>query len=881
MKQPLVAPLAALAIGVAAAQLAAFSFTETLLSVLLLGALACLGLRMGASRAGATACCIAFLACGVMLGSRGQTDDPARVDRVWQAGRDEVEDPVRLRGWVRHPPERAGYGDRFTLDAETVFDGTPAHGGVNVTVYRDESERLLHLPYGTRVEFLARLRAPRNFQNPGSFDYVGYLAAKDVFLTATLRAGTPIHQNEGRGGSVWLSWIWRARQAAERRLDAMLDRRDSPQAEGILRALLLGQTSSLGPETRRDFQRTGAYHALVISGLHVGAVAFSILFLLRLAMIPLIPRTLIGVLIVVAYAFFVGAALPVTRAAWMCTAYLASSLVYRQRRALNVIAATALLFLFVKPKLIEDPSFQMSFLAVALIAGIAVPILERTLEPFRRALIDLWNQDRDLHVETRVAEIRVALRMWLDPLPAVPRLPRHTVAGGAILVLRAGIWAAELLVVSAVIQAGLALPMAAHFQRVSWAGVSANLWIMPLLLLTLPVGLLGLLTNSAWLGTAALRGAEAIAWVVDWHATALPADFRLPPPPAWLAIVFCLSLGAVWWSLDRASRRQWVSWAAFALSVILVVAHPFAPKFSPGRFEFSAIDVGQGESLLLVMPDGQIVLVDGGGLPDYGDARIGGLDIGDSVVSPYLWSRSIRRLDVLAVTHSDADHFGGVPALLDNFEVGEIWLPQAAFAGEHRDWIEAVRRRKIPVIPLEAGYSRKLGGVVFEALGPGPKLGLREPSLNDQSLVLRARYGNHGFLLTGDIEKQAETDLVDGQWLRREEVLKVAHHGSATSSHQDFLDQVSPTFAVISAGYRNTYGHPHPAVLARLNQLGVHVLRTDFDGLVSVTTDGRRLTVDTYRRQRALERHDPAESPQVARCTEPPPLAAVAGVECP
>ncbi|HUG82210.1 MAG TPA: ComEC/Rec2 family competence protein [Bryobacterales bacterium] len=881
MKQPLVAPLAALAIGVAAAQLAAFTFTETLLSVLLLGALACLGLRMGAPRAGAAACWIAFLACGVMLGSRGQPCDPGRVDRVWEAGRDEVDDPVRLRGWVRHPPQWAGYGDRFTLEAETVFAGSPAHGGVNVTVYRDESEPPLQLPYGTRVEFLARLRTPRNFQNPGSFDYVGYLAAKDVFLTATVRAGAPIHQNEGRGGSVWLSWIWQARQEAERRLDAMLERRASPQAGEILRALLLGQTSSLDPGTRRDFQSTGTYHALVISGLHVGAIAFSILFLLRLAMVPLIPRTLVSVLIVIAYAFFAGAALPVTRAAWMCVAYLASSLVYRQRRALNILAATALLFLFVKPQLLEDPSFQLSFLAVALIAGIAVPILERTLEPYRRALIDLWNQDRDMHVEPRVAEIRVGLRMWLDPLPVLLRLPRGVAAGGVIVLFRAGIWAAELLVVSAVIQAGLALPMAAHFQRVSWGGVSANLWIMPLVLLIPPMGLVSLLTNSEWLGMAALRGAEALAWIVDWHAKTLPAELRTPPPPLWLAIVFGLSLAAVWWSFERASRRQWVSWAAFAISLALVMIHPFAPKFSPGRFEFSAIDVGQGESLLLVMPDGQTVLVDGGGLPDYGDERTGGLDIGDSVVSPYLWSRSIRRLDVLAVTHSDADHFGGVPALLDNFEVGEVWLPQTAFAGEHRDWIETVRHRGIPVIPLEAGYSRKLGGVLFESLGPGLKPGLRDPSRNDQSLVLRARYGNHGFLLTGDIEQQAETDLVDGHWLRREEVLKVAHHGSGTSSHQDFLDQVRPTFAVISAGHRNTYGHPHPAVLARLNQLGVHVLRTDLDGLVSVTTDGRRLAIDTYRRQRAMEWHDPAESPQVARCTEPLPPTALAGVECP
>ena len=146
--------------------------------------------------------------------------------------------------------------------------------------------------------------------------------------------------------------------------DARQEGAGSEGAGEILRALLLGEKSGLGPETRRDFQRTGAYHALVISGLHVGAVAFAVLFLLRLAMVPVWVRTLLGVFVVVAYAFFVGAALPVMRAAWMCTTYLLTSLVYRQRRALNVIAATALVFLFVEPRLLEDASFQMSFLAV-------------------------------------------------------------------------------------------------------------------------------------------------------------------------------------------------------------------------------------------------------------------------------------------------------------------------------------------------------------------------------------------------------------------------------------------------------------------------------------------------------------------------------------
>ena len=852
MKQPLVAPLTALTIGVAVSQLAVFSFAETLLSVVLLGALALLGVRTGVFRAGFLACLSGFFVCGVMLGSRPDVPDPRLVDRVWIEGRDEVDDPVRLRGWVRRPAESLDYGDRFVLEVETVFSDSAAQGGVQVIVYRGTDDPVLDLARGTRVELLARLRKPRNFQNPGSFDYVGYLQSRRIFLTASVRAGTPIHRLDGRGGSLWLSWVWSAREAAERRLAGLFADHDSDRrVDGILRALLLGERTGLSRQTREDFQRTGAYHALVISGLHVGAMAFAVLFLLRWVMVPATARTLITIVLIVAYVFFVGAALPVMRAAWMCSAYLVSTLIYRQRRALNMIAGTALVFLLIDPSLLFDASFQMSFLAVALIAGVGVPLLETTVEPYRRALIDLWNEDRDLHLDPRVAQLRVALRMWLEPLPVLTRLPRRLITGAVVGCLRIVIWVAALFVVSAVIQAGLTLPMAAHFQRVSWGGVLANLCVMPLLLVTLPLGLLALLTNSTLLGTLTWSCAQGISSIVGWFATELPVDLRVPPPPFWLAALFGLALVGLSLSFGRALRWRVAAWSLFAVSLTLLVVHPFTPRVRPGHFEFTAIDVGQGESLFLALPDGHTVLVDGGGLPDFGGTRT--LDIGDAVVSPYLWSRSIRRLDVLAVTHSDADHFAGVPALLENFAIGEIWLSRAAFGDEHRDWIDTVTARGITVKSLQQGDRLSIGDVVFDVLGPAPEAALDGLRENNRSLVLSASFGQHRFLLTGDIEARAEERLVNGPQLRESDVLKVAHHGSATSTQDEFLDRVAPTFAVVSAGFRNPFGHPHPSVLERLTERGVRVLRTDVEGLISVLTDGRRLSVETFRRQRAIK----------------------------
>ena len=219
-------------------------------------------------------------------------------------------------------------------------------------------------------------------------------------------------------------------------------------------------------------------------------------------------------------------------------------------------------------------------------------------------------------------------------------------------------------------------------------------------------------------------------------------------------------------------------------------------------------------------------------------------------MSPYLWSRSIKQLDVVAVTHPDTDHMGGVPALLRNFRVSELWLGGEPFFHEYRTLVELARWKGVEIFPLRRGDVRSFGKVRFEVLGP-PSPGHDGWSRNDRALVLQATYGGHSFLLTGDIERKGEDGLLGNDLLRRGDVLKIAHHGSRTSSHQAFLDHVRPTFALISAGRANFYGHPHPEVIRRLARRRVAVLRTDLEGSVSISSDGRRLSVTSYRRQRA------------------------------
>ncbi len=890
MKQPLLAPLVALAAGIVAARHIAFSLQETLFSILLLAALASLGLRLGARRLAAAAFLTALALAGATLGSlRPSVPPPGPPPPLALVLEHEVaplDDPVRLRGSVRVPPESLEDADRFVLELESVFRDTPARGGVRVTVYRSPGGRPLRLSYGERVEFLARLRTLRNFENPGAFDRVAYLERQGIHFTATVRAGTPIWGLPGSAGTWWESGLWRVRLWAQQRFEKLFGGppaaapstagcRDPAAWPGaaVLRAMLLGDRSLLDPETSSDFQRTGTYHALVISGLHIGVLAVALLAALRLLGSPRTLQAAVAMAVVAAYSLLVGARLPVMRAAWMLAAYLLARLVFRQRRALNVIAAVAIGFLVSDPALIADPGFQMSFLSVALIAGIGAPLLENTLEPFRRALGDLWNVDRDLHADPRTAQHRVALRMWLEPLLALIGVPRALLTHLSCAALRVLVWAAELAVISLVIQAGLALPMAVHFQRVSFSGVIANLVVMPLLTLVVTAGLLALLTQWPPLVQLAGWAAGAIADAVAFQATHLPLEVRVPPPPIWLGVLFGFSLLALAWAFHKGCRSQLAAGAAVLATLAVLVWHPFPHRYERGQLELAVIDVGQGESLFLALPDGKTMLLDGGGLPDYRRSSEDGeprqwMDIGETVVSPYLWSRSVQRLDVVAVSHPDADHLGGVPAILNNFSVGELWLGAETFRGEYENIRALAERRGTPIRRLRQGQTRSLGDVRIEVLGPAADPGAKY-SPNDQSLVLRACFREQCFLLTGDIERNGELKLLTQQRLGPQAtVLKVAHHGSRTSSQEPFLRQVKPLFAVISAGSENFYGHPHPEALQRLARQRARVLRTDRDGLVSLSTDGRRLFVTTQRWQqlaRSLRRPATASSEPLAR----------------
>jgi competence protein ComEC len=778
----------------------------------------------------AVLCCALILAgMAVQIGHRS-THTPKL-----NAGDGEI---VLLDGCVSNPPVFSPNREQFTLNLIPK-------AAARITVSLKPGDPPLALRYGQKVELPAKIRAPRNFQNPDSFDYVHYLAAQHIYWTGSVSGAQEIKILPGRCGSSAIASLFAIRTWALARLAALYP--DDQHTVGLLQATLLGETSGVERRWTQDFRITGTYHALVISGQHVSVLAFTILLILRALRLRKIPALCVATAASWLYAFISGFSSPVVRAAGGFTLFLIASYCFRRLRILNALSVVGILYVVFDPEQLFDPSFQLSFLSAAAIAAFAIPLMERYTEPLRTSVKRFDQPGYDPRVNGRAAEWRVELRLLARTVECWSGLSlaasRFVIARGTLLAA----FVAEVILISACVQFGLALPMVTYFHRLSMSGLSANILVIPLLSLVIPVGFASIATGWHFLANITRLLLQASEMVATWHVKFEPA-WRIAAVPLVVSLTFAGSLIALGFAIRH---KRGVAIAAFcAVAQFATICwQPWPADIQPGQLEVTAIDVSQGDSLFVAFPDAETMLIDAGGFPGFGNMqRKPQIDMGEDVVSPYLWSRRIKRLDYAVLTHGHSDHMGGLAAILDNFRPRVLWIGAEPETPEWRVIQQAAARAGVRIVPLtRSSGDRSIGGTQIRILAPAPDYVPESTAKNDDSLVLELSFGRQRVLLTGDAEQPIESELAAAGLLRPVTLLKVGHHGSKTSSSEEFIDLVQPRIAVISDGYLNQFHHPHPSVLARLREHHAAILRTDQQGLITFRTDGKRVELETFR----------------------------------
>jgi competence protein ComEC len=622
----------------------------------------------------------------------------------------------------------------------------------------------------------------------------------------------------------------------------------SPDDAAMLAAMVAGDRTYLTPSLRVGFERTGSFHMLVVSGFHLAIVAGCIFWLTRRLRIPQVPATLLTIAATFAYALFTGFATPVQRSLWMVTLYLLARLVYRERSPLNTIGFAALCLLAVSPRSLFDSSLQMTLLAVVAIAGIAVPLLQNTIHPYLTATRGLRLIAIDPKLPPQQAHFRETLRVFSTAFEGTrfERLSWQVIPFSVRLFLRV----VELLVVSCVVELAMTLPMALYFHRITIFALPVNLFILPLLVLLMPAALITLITALVWPAAAWLPAMFVAVplhfgtWLVHLFGSLALGDFRVPAPLLIQSAAFC-ALFAAAMVLARGPRWQrYGTWAALILAALSSVA-PRPIERPRDALLVEAIDVGQGDSILLITPDGKTLLVDGGGFGGGPHQAPQDFDIGEEVVSQALWSRGIRHLDAVALTHAHSDHMGGLPAILRNFRPAELWVGNNPRFGAYNALLNEAADLHIRLRSFRAGDSLNFGDTQIAVLAPFPNYQPGPEPTNNDSLVLHLIYGATSVMLEGDAEAPIEQAMLAEPGLQSA-LLKVGHHGSITSTRPEFLARVAPHWAVISCGLHNRYGHPRPEVLEALQAAKVRTLSTDINGAACFLLNGKTVTADPF-----------------------------------
>ncbi len=656
--------------------------------------------------------------------------------------------------------------------------------GGSMLLYSKDIEQVLNR--GDTLVGQMIINSPRGKRNPHEFDYREYLKERGIYFEAFLEQPEDVIIYPSDVNSVSLIMF-----DVQEKISNHFHKYLTPRSAGILSALILGEKSEIEETTRNDFANTGVIHVLAVSGLHVGYVSLILITIFGLFRLPhhiQMGSVILGLLF---YVGLTGAAPSVMRASIMASLMIVGGLIERKSDIFNILASAAFIILLISPNQLSNLGFQLSFLAVFSIV---------TLFPI--------------------------FKEWVNRLP----VDRNTPIGKMILSIL------DLFLVSLAAQLGTLAITIFYFNKIPIISLLANLVVVPLIGVIVATGMSFLILGSlipflAPLWAATIEGAiDFMLWFVRLCAQIDWAYVTTRPIQSFELLIILVGIFVISVVKYRVILKLWL-----VLLITWLSLHAWQSILTPQHLELVVLDVGQGDAILIHAPNGKTILIDTG-------LRFGGKDMGKDVIVPYLRHRNWSKIDLLVLTHPHNDHIGGAQYLLENVPVGKVFMPDIEYESYGYNALkETIIAKHIPHSAVFAGHiDSTLKPIYFRVTGPKSYDTSSQPSnVNNTSIVMQLFYGASNIMLTGDGEELVEHNQLALGLLLRSDIIKTPHHGSKTSSSQEYIDLVQPRVCLISLGMKNKFRHPSPITIDRYKELGAEIHRTDLEGCQIYKSDGR------------------------------------------
>jgi competence protein ComEC len=635
---------------------------------------------------------------------------------------------------------------------------------------------------GCSIYIPLQLERPSAARNPGGFDYTGYLNHYGIHWQAKLSSLSQIQvlacSNTIR------SQIETLRRLFHERLAELYP----PKHAGLLQAMLIGEQHTLDSTTQEIFSTLGLVHVLSISGLHVSILIATFYFFLVACGITREKTAWLILFFLPFYVILTGGSAPVIRSVIMASMMLVSVILRRTADGVSFLSFALLLQLIWNPYQLWEPGFQLSFLVTL---G-----LIQYVEPLSHHIPVPWYQFR------KALAVMLVAHIVSFPIVAA-HFYQYSLISAPVNLIFVPVYSLAVLPLSSI-------SLLISFVSGSWGEMTASVcsWVMSIL-------------------------DQALVWISAFSFTA----YSLSPPTLWwiLCYFFISWFTYVTIVTDRqfVQRLRYVTLSGLALLVGILL---FSGEKSATRI--TMIDVGQGDATLIETAEGKVILIDGGGtLPRREHAwqkksRV--FEVGRDVIVPYLRYRGINHIDTIVMTHGDGDHIRGLKAIVQRFSIGQV-LHSAARPADlfEQKLLVYMKQKHIPIGQVVSGDTWKIEKDIQAKILHPQKI-VPPANINNGSIVMLLSIYKTNILLTGDMEKQAEQEVLARFKLPSVHILKVAHHGSKTSTTQTWISRVKPDQALISVGLHNRYGHPNPDVLTRLRQISAQIWRTDVQGAILV-----------------------------------------------